>query len=240
MGKLNYLINSCEACASCLAPSLSVFNCLTEDEIAQLKLEHRDLNFKYGELIFKEGQLPAGIYIITKGKVKVSKSGFEGREQIVRFAKENDLLGYRALLSNDRYTCSASAISDTEVCFFSKDIIFRLIENNSKLALRFIKILADDTRNAEDKATHMAQKTVRERVAESILILKEVYGFEEDGNTINSNLKRDEFAGLAGTVRETATRFLTELHSDKIICIEGKKIKILDLQKLERSANLTY
>jgi len=240
MIKLKQLNNSCEACDTCLAPNFSVFNCLTDDEIAQLKMEHSDLSFRYGELIFKEKQLPAGIYIITKGKVKVSKSGFEGREQIVRFAKEYDLLGYRALLSNDRFSCSASAISATEVCFFPKDLIFRLIENNSKLALRFIKILADDTRNAEEKATHMAQKTVRERVAESILILKEVYGFEEDGNTINAVLKRDEFAGIAGTVRETATRFLSELHSDKIICIEGKKIRILDLQKLERSANPTY
>lgn len=106
--------------------------------------------------------------------------------------------------------------------------------------MRFIKILADDTRNAEERAMHMAQKTVRERVAESVLILKEVYGLEEDGNTINATLKRDELADLAGTVRETATRFLSELNADKIICIEGKKIRILDLQKLERSANPTF
>lgn len=238
--KFEQLNNNCNACDKCLTPDFSVFNCLTDDEIAQLKMEHSDLSFRYGELIFKEKQIPTGLYIITKGKVKVSKSGFEEREQIVRFAKEHDLLGYRALLSNEKFTCSASAISDTEVCFFSKDLIFRLIENNSKLAMRFIKILADDTRNAEERAMHMAQKTVRERVAESVLILKEVYGLEEDGNTINAILKRDELADLAGTVRETATRFLSELNADKIICIEGKKIRILDLQKLERSANPTF
>jgi len=234
------LNKSCEACNTCLTPQFSIFSCLSGDETEQLKKEHTDLRFKYGELIFKERQMPGGIYVITKGKVKVSKSGFEDREQIVRFAKENDLLGYRALLSNDRFTCSATAISDTEVCFFSKDLIFRLIENNSKLALRFIKLLADDTRNAEEKAMHMAQKTVRERVAESILILKEVYGFTEDGNTINANLKRNELAGLAGTVRETATRLLSELNADKIISTEGNKIKILDLKELEKNANPLY
>jgi len=182
--------------------------------------------------------MPSGIYIIMRGKVKISKSGFEGREQIVRFAKESDLLGYRALLGSGRYTCSAHAISDVEMCFLPKDLIFGLIEKNNKLAFRFMKLLADDVRNAEQKIMHMAQKTVRERVAESILILKEMYGFDHDGITLNVNLKRDEFAGLAGTVRETATRLLSEFDSDKIISIDGKKIKILDIRRLEQSANL--
>lgn len=231
---------NCGYCNTCLTRNYSVFNCLTDDEIEQLKTERSDLKFSQGELIFKEGQIPSGIYIITKGKVKISKSGFECREQIVRFAKESDLLGYRSVLSNERFSCSAVAISDTELCLFPKTFIFEMIKNNSQLALRFIKILADDMRNAEEKVMHMAQKTVRERVAESILILKDTYGFESDSNTVNVNLKRDELAGIAGTVRETATRFLSEFYADKIIAIEGKKIKIIDLPKLKQIANISY
>jgi len=235
---LNRKEPNCNACNRCNARIDSVFNCLNPEQVNELQENHSDLRFKYGELIFKEGQMPSGIYIIMRGKVKISKSGFEGREQIVRFAKESDLLGYRALLGSGRYTCSAHAISDVEMCFLPKDLIFGLIEKNNKLAFRFMKLLADDVRNAEQKIMHMAQKTVRERVAESILILKEMYGFDHDGITLNVNLKRDEFAGLAGTVRETATRLLSEFDSDKIISIDGKKIKILDIRRLEQSANL--
>jgi len=240
---LNNKINHfgyCESCNFCTARKVSIFDCLDEEEIELLKQGQSDLSFKYGELIFKEKQIPSGIFIITKGKVKISKSGFEGREQIVRFAKEGDLIGYRALMSNEKFTCSAFSISETNVCFLAKDLIFKLIEKNNQLALRFIHLLAVDIRLSEEKMLHMAQKTVRERVAEAILILKEIYGFESDGNTVNIILKRDELAGIAGTVRETATRFLLELNSENVISVEGKKIKILNLKKLELCANPSF
>lgn len=231
---------SCEICKYCHARRNSIFDCLDEQEIDFLMKEQTDLSYKYGDLIFKEKQTPSGIYIITKGKIKISKSGFEGREQIVRFAKEGDLIGYRSLLSNEKYTCSAFSISETNICFLSKELVFKLIEKNIQLAFRFINLLAIDVRISEEKMMHMAQKTVRERVAEAILVLKEIYGFEADGNTVNIALKRDEIAGIAGTVRETATRFLLELNSDNIISVEGKKIKILNLKKLELCANPNY
>ncbi len=230
----------CTECATCAVREHSVFKLLTEEQLAELQNTKSNLCFNYGELIFKEGQYPSGIYIISSGKVKVSKFGFEGREQIVRFAKEGDILGYRAMISEEKYSCSASVVSETRVCFLTREFINNCIRTNPDVATNFMKLLAYDLRCAEEKAIRMAQKQVRERVAESILILKEIYGFEEDNITININLKRDEIAGIAGTVRETATRLLAEFCDDNMILVNGRKIKILDLPKLVKSANSSF
>lgn len=120
------------------------------------------------------------------------------------------------------------------------EFISKSLKNNPELASRFMKRLATDLRHAEEKAVQMAQKTVRERVAKALLLLKEVYGYEDDNATLNIDLKREELAGLAGTVRETATRFLSEFTESQIISLSGKKIRILDLQKLIHSANQSW
>lgn len=230
----------CIDCNKCGVRGESIFNVLKAHEIDALQNVKKHLQFNYGELIFKEGQFPSGIYIILSGKVKISKCGFEGREYIGRFARSGDILGYRALISEEQYSCSASAIAETNLCYVPKDFLLHQINSSPELAIQFMKLLANDLRHSEDKAIRMAQKPVRERVAESILILKEVYGFEEDNATININLKRDEIAGIAGTVRETATRLLSEFCHDEIIVLNGRKIKILDLHKLNKSANYSF
>lgn len=230
----------CLECGQCSTRKDSVFHALSPDETTQMQELKNHLVFHYGELIFKEGQFPSGIYVVNKGKVKVFKSGFEGREQIIKFAKPGDIVGYRSAVSEEKYTCSASAISETHLCFVPLGFLNRALRNNPELGLRFMKLLAAELRAAEDKAVQMAQKTVRERVAEALLLLKEVYGYEDDNATLNIDLKREELAGLAGTVRETVTRFLSEFTESQIISLSGKKIRILDLQRLIHNARQSW
>lgn len=233
----NYI---CIECNHCSIRQDSIFSALNSEEVSELQKEKSHLIFNYGELIFKEGQFPSGMYIVTNGKVKVSKYGFEGREQIMRFAKEGDILGYRAMVSEEKYSCSALAVTETRLCFVSKKFINQTIRNNPDLGFNFMKLFAKDLKIAEEKSLQLAQKTVRERVAESILILIEVYGLEDDNSTLKIILKRDEIASIAGTVRETATRLLSEFCDDNIIFMDGKKIKILDINLLAKKANSSF
>lgn len=229
--------NICIDCHHCSTRPHSVFNVLNTEELIDLQNRKTHLVYNYGEMIFKEGQYPSGVYIITKGKIKISKLGFGGREQIVRFAKEGDMVGYRALIGEEIYSCSATAISEVHLCFLKQELINSQIKSNPGLAIQFMKLLAKDLKTSEVKSMNMAQKSVRERVAESILLLIEMYGIENDGLTLNVTLKRDELAGIAGTVRETATRFLAEFSESQMIELSGKKIKILDFKKLQNTAN---
>jgi CRP-like cAMP-binding protein len=193
--------------------------------------------YKKNEYIFKEGSYASGVFCINGGKVKVSMLGDEGKEQIVRLAKPGDIIGYKALLSAGKYSASAIAIEDCNVCFVPKEIFTEILKKDAVLSFEMMKILSDELRKAEEKITHLAQKPVRERMAETILFLKETYGTDVEEN-INVSLSREEIANIVGTATETAIRLLSEFNKDNMIELSGKKIKILNTNKLTKIANL--
>jgi len=196
------------------------------------------MTFRKGQVIFGEGAHPLGLYCVNNGKIKLSHRGEDGKEQIVRLSKEGDVLGYRALLTNDTYNATAVALDDTEICFIPRDTFFNVLKNNPDLSFEIIKMLSTELRKAEDRITDLAQKPVRERMAEGLLFLKETYGYEADGSTINLVLSREDIANLVGTATETAIRLLSEFKNDKIVEFVGKKIRILDAERLVRTAHL--
>ena len=225
-------------CQHCQARFKSVFCDLNEADLNELNLSKGCNTFKKGQIIFNEGGFPHGIFCVNSGKIKITQSGDEGKEQIVRFAKDGDILGYRTILSGDKYSSSATAIDDSSICFIPKNTFFNLIGKNANLSMEIMKLLSHDLNMAEHKITDLAQKPVRERMAEALLFLKETYGYESDNATINVILSREEIANMVGTTRETATRLLSEFKDDSIVALIGKKIKILNHQKLVKTANV--
>jgi CRP/FNR family transcriptional regulator len=98
--------------------------------------------------------------------------------------------------------------------------------------------MSRDLKEAEDHIVSLSQKNVRERMAEALLFLKATYGLEEDQQTIMVNLSREEIADYVGTSTESCIRLLSEFNHDKIIALQGKKIKILNLPQLIQTANI--
>jgi CRP/FNR family transcriptional regulator len=226
-------------CQFCDARFKSVFCDLTKAEVSELNEQKGCATYKKGQDIFKQESYPHGIYCINAGKVKLFQLAENGREQIVRLAKSGDLLGYRALLGGEKYTSTAEAIEETSICFIPKQLFFKFVETNNAITLQVMKMLSNDLKNAEHKITDLAQKPVKERMSEAILFVKEVYGFEKDNATLNVVLTREEIANIAGTTTETAIRILAELKEDGILEFIGKKIKVLKINELLHSANLS-
>lgn len=225
-------------CHTCDSRHKSIFCHLQDEDLAVFNESKSCMSFKKGQIIFHEGGHPLGIFCVNQGKVKVSHSGQDGKDQIVRLAKEGDVLGYRALLSAERYNASAVALDNTNLCFIPRDTFFSVLKINHGLSLEIIRLLATELRKAEETITDFAQKPVRERIAEALLFLKETYGFEEDGATINVVLSREDIANLVGTATETAIRLLSELKGDSIVEFIGKKIRIINMQQLVKTANV--
>jgi CRP-like cAMP-binding protein len=194
--------------------------------------------YKKGQTLFNEGSYPFGIYCINHGKVKLSHLGDDGKEQIIRLLKGGDIIGYRALLSGARYSASAITLEDTQVCFIPKELFMSTLKNDAVLSFELMKLLSDELHKAEIKLTHLAQKPVRERLAETLLFIKETYGYENDGVTLNVRLSREEIANLVGTATESTIRLLSEFKKDNMIDLEGKKIKIINQHELLKTANL--
>jgi len=226
------------SCATCQSRLTNVFCTLTDDQLANLSVEKSCNIYKKGQLVFFEGNRPTGLYCVNKGKVKVYQIGVEGKEQIIRLAKDGDILGYRSLISGEMYTASGSVIEDATICFLPKKTFFDLLQTNSELSTRMMKLLSNDLKGAEKRITGLAQKPVRERMAETILMLKEFYGLDGEKQTIRANLSREDIANIVGTATETAIRILSEFRSEKMINLLGKKIQIVNADALIRAANV--
>jgi CRP/FNR family transcriptional regulator, polysaccharide utilization system transcription regulator len=225
-------------CGACLMRKLSVFNNLRSEDIQCLNHNKNHLEFKKGKIIFAVGQRPLGIYIVYSGKVKVQKLGSNAKEQIVRLAKEGDILGYRSLISGCNYNATAETLEDSVLCFLSKETFFELMKNNPSVSMNLMKLLSDKLGAAETKIVEIIQKPTRNRIAETLLLLNELFGTEEDGQTINVVMTREDIANIAGMSTETAIRLLYDLRDDGLIGLEKKKIKILNIKKLIKESNI--
>jgi len=225
-------------CQQCKDRFSSIFCKAENDNLEQIDAAKVCSVYKKGQVIFHEGAHPFGVYCINSGKIKLSHSGDDGREQIVRLVKAGDIMGYKALLSSERYTATAVALEDSSICFIPKDLFMSILQKDAALSFEMMRILSSELRKAELKITHLAQKPVRERLAETLLFIKETYGLEADGSTLNVRLSREEIANLVGTATESAIRLLSEFKKDNMIELEGKKIRLLDLPEIIKTANL--
>ena len=226
-------------CSQCEARLTSVLKAVDEPTLEEISAVKACSLFKKGDVIFEEGGQPLGLYCIHQGKVKIYKTGDEGRQQIVRFAKAGDVIGYRSLLSSEPYSLAAAALEDTVICLVPRETFFGVLREDGNFTMEMIQLLSRQLRQSEERLVNLAQKPVRERLAETLLILKQVYG-TENGETspLSVTLSRDELAAIVGTATETLVRTLTDLKREQLIATEKKKIRILDEQGLIRVGNI--
>ena len=189
------------------------------------------LEFAKGEVVFEDGESPKGVYFIEKGTAKLSKSGVYGKDQILRFCKENDLIGYRSLLCGENFQANAEAMTPMKVQFLPADIFLHLLEVDSKLSYAMLQKIAYELGESANTVTFLAQKTVRERLAEILILLEQKLGTDPEG-FIKISLTREEIANLIGTATESAIRLISEFKQDDLISVEGRNIKILNRDKL--------
>lgn len=225
-------------CSECDSFNSTVFCSLSVIEKFDLSDNKEFRFFRKGQIVFYQGQQSKNLFCIFSGKVKIFKLGDDGKEQIVRFAKKGDVIGYRALLGDGEYYASASVFEDAVICCIAKSVIDKLLESNSKFARQTINLLSKDLRIAEQKILNMAQKTVRNRIAEVLIMLYEFYGVDNITETIDATLSREEIANIAGSSTESCIRILSEFNNDGVIKIIGKCIQITDISRLLHIARI--
>jgi len=215
------------------------FNELSIEELNSLFLNDNCSLYKRGEIIYDEDNVVKGCYFLYSGVIKIYKTGLEGKEQIIRFAKEGDLISFRSLFSQERACTSAKVIEDATVCFIPTNIINSLIRKNSNFAIELLQITCKELGAANNYITDIAQKTVRERLAEVLIHLVDTFGLTFDG-TLKISLTREELANMVGTATESVIRLLSEFKSDKYIELNGRKIRILNKIALSKIGGVYY
>ncbi len=183
--------------------------------------------YQKGQYIFREGDRVFGLHFIQQGKAKITSTGLNGREQIVRLAKSGHILGHMGN-GSETYPVGAVAIEDTWICFLDNTTLNDAFLNNPKFTYNLMLFYATELRKTEIRLRHLAQMTIKEKVAECLLTLKKTFGERTEDGSLNVTLCRQELADIAGTNAEQVTRELTDFENQLLIAKSGKRIIVLD------------
>lgn len=214
-------------CSQCIIKRFNALKTLTQEELERFSDHKTSLLIKKGENLMTEGNAINGLYCIKDGKCKLSKLNTNGKEQIIKFIKGGDILGQRSILSDEPVGLNVTALEDMHVCFIPKGDILDTIKLNSQFSLNLMKNVSHQLNEANNLVSQMAQKPVKDRLAETLLMLEEIFGLDNEG-CIDVILTREEIANTIGTATESAIRLLSNLKKDAIIDLIGKKIKIIN------------
>ena len=215
-----------------------IWNVLNQDEREYLRSNFIVQQFKKNEIIHYEGDKPTHMMCLIQGKIKIYKEGVGGRNQIVRIMQPISYFAYRAIFVDGNYNTSACAFEASTVILIPKDILLKLIHQNNDLAYFFIRALAFDLGISDARQVNLTQKHIRGRLAESLIFMRDNYGLEEDGATVNVYLSREDLANLSNMTTSNAIRTLSMFVSERVIALDGRRIKIIDEEKLLKISRL--
>lgn len=193
---------------------------------------------KKKQAVFVEGSIPTGIFYLKQGKVKKFKMDREGKEHILYICSSGELFGYPALLSEEPYSDSASTLEDSEIGFIPQKYFEEVLASSAGFSNKLLKNLSHEFGVLGNNVMMFAQKTVRERLALTLLILKEKYaekGQREKPSEIV--LSREDLANMVGTAVETLVRLLHEFKDEGLIATNGRIITVKDVKRLIEVAN---
>jgi CRP-like cAMP-binding protein len=221
-----------------LENSKSLFYVLSPEDKEELQNQVSLTSYRRNEYVFKEGDKPSGFLMLVTGKVKIFKEGVGGREQIIRMSKPMGIIGYRALFADENHIASAVTLEDSVIACVTLDFILNRALKNHEFSIRLIRSLALELGFSNSRTVTLTQKHIRGRLAESLILLADKYGFENDGSTLKVYMSREDIANLSNMTTSNAIRTLSTFANEKLITIDGRKIKILDMNKLDRISKL--
>jgi CRP-like cAMP-binding protein len=216
----------------------SVLTDLPAAELDTLMAHSSEQLFSKGEIIFREGSLPSGIFYMRTGMAKKYKVDKEGREQIIYVANSGELIGYHAVLAEERYPDNAAALEESLVGFIPKEDFLHVLDLSKTLSNRLLKTLCHEFTVFANSVVLFAQRSVRERFAMQLILMREKYkqGIVQ-GMEVEINLSREDLASLVGTARENIVRIIKDFKKEEILETRGRKIIIKDVEALLKAAN---
>ncbi len=210
----------------------AIWSILNMDEKHQITDNFVIHNFKKNQIIYAEKDEPQYLWTLLKGKVKLFKDGIGGRQQILRLYRPIQYFGYRAYFAGEPYVSTAAAFEPSTLGAIPLSLVKELINQNRDLAWFFISELSKNLGGSDTKIVTLTQKHIRGRLAEALILLLDNYGREEDGETLKIYMAREDLANLSNMTTSNAIRTLSAFAQERIITVDGRRIKILNEQML--------
>ncbi|MFN3404537.1 MAG: Crp/Fnr family transcriptional regulator [Cytophagaceae bacterium] len=220
-------------CFNCHCRDCTILKRCSKEWLEIIDKEKNFIRCKKGQLIIPEGIPMSQFYFIYQGKVKITSVGLYGKQQIKRLAKEGDIIGFRGLASNNIFSASVYALEDSALCSINKDLFLDLLQANPELMFESLKLVTSELVRMERRMKNLTTLNVREKVAESLLYVNEVFGNPATGE-LEVCLSRQELAEIAMTTKEQVSKCLSEFEQEGKIRTEGKKLFLLQPDALQK------
>lgn len=211
----------------------------------QGEIPYEIIQLKEGETLFREGEVPLGLYYVQNGCVKmvVNRQQARGRttspEYVTKLVSPGEYFGYKALVRNGTSNSTAKAVKSSTIWMYPREAVLGTLANASPMVKLLLQQAVGDIENYETISQLHYLASVQERIAYQLVVLSEKFGVETPhGVSLNLKLTRNEFAQLASTINESLSRHLTEFKNEGLIEINGKEIIIKDkIGLMKRSGN---
>lgn len=224
-----------EALAKVVSEDLAdIWSILTPDEKRRVTDAFIIRDFKKNQLIYAEGEEPEYLWCLLDGKAKLYKEGIGGRSQILRLIRPVQYFGYRAYFAEEPYVSSAAAIEPSKLGALPMELVIEMMRENNDIAMFFIKELSRNLGGSDTRIVNLTQKHIRGRLAEALIALKENYGYEDDNSTLRIFMAREDLANLSNMTTSNAIRTLSCFVSEKMITVDGRRIRILNEAALRK------
>lgn len=211
---------------------------LTTGEKMYIEKESEMVSYRKNEIIYSEGETPDYVMMLVTGKVRIYKEGVGLKPQIIRMLKPCDIFGYRSVIADDTHSSNANAFEPCLICKINKEAFMQVIQQNNRFCFRMMEEMARDLAKSQSQTINLTQKHIRGRLAESLLMLKQQYGVEEDDSTIAMYMSREDLANLSSMTTANAIRTLSQFAQEELISMDGRKIKLLDEKELMRISRM--
>ncbi len=218
-------------CENCIVRQFNSLRAMSKEELKKVSDSKTMKTIKKGQPLFEEGEKLNGVYCVRDGVSKLSKLSANGKDQIVKLASKGEVMGQRSVIAEEHSNLSAVAVSDMEICFIPKETINTSLQKNPNFTLEVLRHMAHDLKEADDVIVNMSQKTVKQRIAEAFLYLKNNFGEDGEG-FLALTLSREDIANVVGTATESAIRIISEFKKKGLIHTSGKRVGIKDERKL--------
>lgn len=215
----------------------NIFKDLTQQEVDEIERRINIIRLRKNAIVYREGQTIGGIYIVINGVLKVFKTGYDGKEQIIRFAKVGDPVGFRSVVNDEPACTTAEPLTEATLVYIPGEIIIKIFRQNPDFALTLLRITCKELGESNEFLLNLAQKTVRERLAEVLLMLMDTFDLDEE-KRLRIALTREDLANMVGTATESVIRLLSEFRADKLIDLQGRYIKLLNVAQIIKVANI--
>ncbi len=212
---------------------LSLFRGLPETELRTLADIATTKNYRRGETIFLEGGEGLGFYVVFDGRVKIFKLSPEGKELVLHVMGPEDFFAEVPVFEGRHYPANAEAVEDSRVLFFPREALLRAIRKDPSVAMNMLAALSARLRDFTRKMENLSLRDVPSRLSAYLLHLSEQRSGSDE---LDLDIKKGLLASLLGTKPESLSRIFTKMSAGQVIEVKGKKIRILDRQKLQKIA----